>query len=243
MSPSTLGADWAVEESRIRGAYGRRTDSERYSWFNKAHLLAMQELEQALLAALERYGRRRLDGISVLDVGCGRGGWLREFAKFGAQPEQLYGIDLLPDRIDDARRLCPVGTHLHCGSATRLDFDRASFDVILQIMLFTSVLDPAMRQAIAREMVRVMKPDGLIVWYDYFVNNPRNTDVRAVPKRELYALFPGCDIRLQRLTLAPPLARWIAPRSRAAWSLLRSIPWLRTHYLAVIRHSDRVAPR
>ena len=243
MSDSTLGADWTVEESRIRTAYGRRTDLQRYSWFNKAHLLAMQELEEAMLTALERHGRGRLDGMTVLDVGCGRGGWLREFVKFGAQPAALYGVDLLPDRIDDARRLCPSGTHLYCGNATCLDFESASFDVILQIMLFTSVLDPAMRHAIAREMVRVMKPDGLIIWYDYYVNNPHNADVRAVTHRELRALFPDCDIELQRLTLAPPLARWIAPRSRAAWSLLRSIPWLRTHYLAVIGHPRGADPR
>jgi SAM-dependent methyltransferase len=239
-SPRPEGAErWAGEEVRIRGAYGRRTDHSRYSWFNRAHLLAMQEVEEAMLAALARHGRARLDDVDLLDVGCGKGGWLREFVKFGAQPHRLHGVDLLPDRIDEARRLCPMGTVLRCASATTLEFETARFDIVLQSMLFTSVLDPTMRQRIAAEMLRVVKPDGLIIWYDYYVSNPQNADVRAVSKRELRRLFPGCAIDLQRITLAPPLARRIAPRSRAVWSMLRAIPWLRTHYLAVIHHASR----
>ena len=227
------------EESRIREAYRRRTGDARYSWFNRAHLLAMQELEAAILAALTRHGRTRLDDTKLLDVGCGTGVWLREFIKFGARPEHLYGVDLLPDRIDQARRLCPQGVTLRCASAARLDFETASFDLVLQSMLFTSVLDPDMRHSIAAEMVRVVKPDGLIIWYDYHVNSPHNRDVRAVPKSEIRALFPHCDVELQRITLAPPLARWIAPRSRPAWALLKTLPWLRTHYLGIIRTAQR----
>lgn len=230
------------EESRIREAYSRRTGNARYSWFNRAHLLAMQELEQAMLAALARHGRARLDDVKVLDVGCGAGVWIREFIKFGARPEQVCGVDLLPDRIDEARRLSPYGVTLRCASAARLDFESASFDVVLQSLLFTSVLDSDMRQSIAGEMLRVMKPGGLILWYDFRVNSPRNRDVRAVSKREIRALFPHCDVDLQRITLAPPLAQWIAPRSRPAWALLKGIPWLRTHYLGIIRNAHRSSP-
>ena len=241
MSRSTASVEWSVEESRIRSAYSRRTDQGRYSWFNRAHLLAMHELEEAIVAALSRHGHTTLDHASVLDVGCGRGVWLREFVKLGARPERLHGIDLLPDRIDEARRLCPNGVSLRSGSATALDFDDAAFDVVMQSMVFTSVLDAGMRQSIAREMLRVVKPDGLILWYDYYVNSPNNPDVRAVSRKEISGLFPDCRIDFQRITLAPPLARWIAPRSRAGWALLRSVPWLRTHYLAAIHHRRRGA--
>ena len=36
-----------------------------------------------------------------------------------------------------------------------------------------------MKQAVAEEMLRVLKPQGLILWYDYHVNNPWNKDVRG----------------------------------------------------------------
>jgi ubiquinone/menaquinone biosynthesis C-methylase UbiE len=92
-----------------------------------------------------------------------------------------------------------------------------------------------MKQRIAKEMLRVLKPLGIILWYDFHMNNPRNPDVRGVKKKEIYELFPDCDIRLKRVTLAPPLARAIAPYSWLACYILEKIPLLRTHYLGVIR--------
>ena len=168
---------------------------------------------------------RGLDNVAVLDVGCGTGAWLREFIKLGARPERLCGIDLVAERIAEARQLCPAGVTLQCRNAASLDFQSGTFDLVWQSMLFTSVLDMQMRRSIAAEMLRVTRPDGLILWYDYHVNNPRNPDVRAVSNREIRSLFPGCDIELRRLTLAPPIARAIAPRSRAMWRLMNAVPW------------------
>ena len=68
-----------------------------------------------------------------------------------------------------------------------------------------------MKQAIAREMLRVLKPQGSILWYDFFMDNPRNSNVRGIGRRELASLFPDCRIWLRRVTLAPPLARRIVP--------------------------------
>jgi hypothetical protein len=84
-------------------------------------------------------------------------------------------------------------------------------------------------------MLRVVKPRGVILWYDYHVNNPWNPDVRGVKKQEIRHLFPGCRVDLQRLTLAPPLARRLAPYSFLLCCLLEKIPLLCTHYLGVIR--------
>lgn len=232
---------WRDEEERIRGAYARRGGASRYSWFNRAHLLAMQEVERTLLAALARHGVTALDQVRLLEVGCGTGVWLREFIKWGLRPEHAVGVDLLADRIAEARRVCPPAVTLSCASAAQLEFPDASFDLTLQSMLFSSVLDQEMRRRIAREMLRVVKPGGLIVWYDYHVNNPRNPDVRRVGKAEIVELFPGCDISLRRLTLAPPLARLVAPRSLPIYRALSSLPWATVHYLGVIRRPTDVS--
>lgn len=92
-----------------------------------------------------------------------------------------------------------------------------------------------MKQQIASEMLLVVKSDGLIVWYDYHVNNPWNPDVRGVKKKEIRRLFPDCRIELRRITLAPPLARWLAPRSWLLAQLLERIPILCTHYIGIIQ--------
>jgi ubiquinone/menaquinone biosynthesis C-methylase UbiE len=229
-----------VEESRIRSVYARRGVRARDSWFDPAHCLMLQERERRVLALLTRLGMEQLQDARILEIGCGTGQWLRDFVKWGAVADHIVGVDLLPDRIDTARRLCAPGTTLLCSSATRIDLPSRAFDIVLQSTVFTSILDPAMRQAVAAEMRRLVRPDGLILWYDYYVNNPSNPDVRRVSKNELRALFPDCDVALERVTLAPPLARAVAPISRLAFELLASIPWLRTHYLAAIRP---LAPR
>jgi len=87
-------------------------------------------------------------------------------------------------------------------------------------------------------MLRVLKPDGLIVWYDFHVNNPKNRDVRGVKKQEIRELFPACQIELRRATLAPPIARTLASYSWLLCYLLERIPLLCTHYLGAIRKAQ-----
>lgn len=188
-----------------------------------------------MLALLKEYGRGSLEDQRLLEVGCGTGFWLREFIKWGIRPTNVVGVDLLPDRIATAAELCPQGVQLVCGGATTLDFPDGTFDLVLQSTVFTSIIDGRIKQRIADEMLRVLKPDGLVLWYDYHVNNPWNSDVRGVPRQEIKKLFHGCRIDLRRITLVPPLTRLVAPRSWLACWLLNTIPLLRTHYLGVIR--------
>jgi SAM-dependent methyltransferase len=226
----------SVEAERIRIAYAKRSDHDsRYSWFNPAHVYLMQERERRVLALLRREGLLDLSEATVLDLGCGSGHWLRDLLKWGARPEHVVGVDLLPDRVNRARQLCPGGITIECANATGLPYADASFDLVIQSTVFTSMLDAAVRRQAAAEVLRVLRPNGCVLWYDFHMNNPRNADVRAVKKAEIHALFPGCDIRMERITLAPPLARWVSPRSRIAFELLSTVPFLCTHYVGIIR--------
>lgn len=237
LSPAGLGQKTAmeIEETRIQAAYARPQDDVRYSWFSPGHLFMEQERERAVLALLAQHGVVRLSTVKILEIGCGTGYWLGEFIKWGARPDNITGVDLLPDRIATARQLSPEALSIWCGNAANLFFPDATFDLILQSMVFTSILDPAVRHQMAAEMVRVLKDDGLILWYDFHVNNPWNADVQGVKKQEIYRLFPDCQVELQRVTLVYPIACMLAPYSWLICHLLGKIPWLRTHYLGVIR--------
>ena len=92
-----------------------------------------------------------------------------------------------------------------------------------------------MKEDVARQMLRVLKREGIILWYDYFVDNPQNPDVRGVRKKDIYDLFSDCKIYLKRITLAPPITRFLAPRSYLLSYLLESMRFLNTHYLGVIK--------
>jgi ubiquinone/menaquinone biosynthesis C-methylase UbiE len=194
----------------------------------------LHERERRLLGLLSRHGFEPLDTKKILEIGCGNGDFLRDFIKWGARPENLSGIDLLPERVSEAVHLSPKAMDIQQGNAAVLEFADESFDLVLQSTVFTSVLDLNVKRRIASEMCRVLKRDGLILWYDYHMDNPRNADVKGVTYREIHALFAKCEIHLERITLAPPIARLLAPYCWGLGYLLSKIPWLCTHYIGVI---------
>jgi ubiquinone/menaquinone biosynthesis C-methylase UbiE len=225
-----------AEEARIRAAYAKREEADaRYSWFSPGYQFMMQQRERQILALLQRCGFAALESKKILEVGCGSGQWLSDFIKWGARPENITGIDLLADRASKARKLCPSAVRIECASAAELPFADGTFDLVLQSTVFTSILDPGLKRRVAAEMIRVVKPEGFILWYDYHVNNPWNHDVRGVKRQEIAQLFPGCRIELERITLLPPLARVLARYSYLGCHLLEKLPLLCTHYLGVIR--------
>jgi len=224
-----------LEEARIRAVYAGRQADGRYSLFSPGHLFMVQERERRVLVLLKQFNCVPLDTRKILEIGCGTGYWIREFIKWGARPEHITGVDLLSERVVEARRLSPGGVRIHSGSAVGLDLPDGSFDLVLQSTVFTSILDSNVKQQVAYEMMRLVKADGLILWYDYHVNNPWNPDVRGVKKLEIHRLFPRCRVQLRRITLVAPLTRVIAPYSWLLCHLLGKIPLLCTHYLGIIR--------
>jgi SAM-dependent methyltransferase len=224
----------AAEEARITDQYARWHAWP--NWFAPGELFMQQEFERHIVTLLGRHGGTKvLEGKQILEVGCGKGYWLRQLVKWGASPEQVAGIDLVAGHVAEAKRLAPPGMRVEQASATSLPFPDASCDLVLQMVIFTSILDSRVRAQAAREMLRVLKPDGLILWLDFRVNNPRNPDVRGVKKAEIRQLFPGCRVDLRRVCLAPPLIRRLSPYSWLLCYLLAKVPFLCTHYLGTIR--------
>jgi len=225
------------ETARIKEAYASRDhvrDRMTYSYFSLPALFNHQQRERATIAALKTSGFDSLHDKLIMDVGCGVGRVLRDFVKYGANPENCYGIDLISERITEAQMISP-NMHFICGNAEEIRFNDGFFDIVLSYTVFTSILDKKMKRNVANEMRRVLGPGGIILWYDYHMDNPYNSNVRGVKKKEIRELFPDCDIELERVILAPPLVRVLAPYSLLLCHLLEKIMVLNTHYLGVIR--------
>ena len=226
-----------LEAARILREYERREEAVPAGFYDldkPANKLAHCQIERRALELLERSGFLPLEGRKIADIGCGTGNWLLEFIQWGAKPGDLFGIDLISGRIEQARRRIPLA-RIETGDASSLPLDDSSVDIACQFTAFSSVLDDGMKQAMATEMLRVTRPGGAILWYDLHFNNPSNSAVRPVGLKELSVLFPGCLFDVERVTLAPPLARAIAPRSWVLASALERIPFLCSHYLVLIR--------
>lgn len=222
----------AVYEERKR----RLAGSDTYSPYNPSVIYSLQRRKQETLKLLREAGIVGLKELSLLEIGCGSGGVLLEYLGYGADPDRMHGIDLLPSRLLDAHQRLPHAG-LSCADGQSLPYPSSFFDLVLQYTAFSSVLDERVRINMAREMVRVLRPSGKILWYDFWLN-PTNPQTRGIRPAEIRQLFPSCQFRFERITLAPPITRKLAPVARGLCLFLESLKIFNTHYLAIIRRKN-----
>lgn len=233
------GPAWRVasEEQRLQLAWAKRRENDaRYGWSNAGHVFNMRGRERAMLRALTRQGYLPLAGKAVLEVGCATGHWLGN-SSAGARGRRRHRDRLAAEA--HCRSAAPVPAGRAAGvrqrRAVALERERvrprAAGDDAQLRSRSTCEAPHCGRDAACREV------GGVILWYDFHMNNPRNPDVRGIRKREIRALFPDCALELHCVTLAPPVARWLAPRSHLVASVLGCVPLFRTHYLGVLRPS------
>jgi SAM-dependent methyltransferase len=222
---------------RLRSEYserGRRfVDSDRYSLFNQSQLFTIQQRQRDLLKCLRHNNFYPLSGRRILEVGCGGGGVLLESLSFGATAAQLHGAELLFDHVQIANHILG-NLPLTNADGQTLPYAAQSFDLTMQFTVLSSILDDEVKTSLAREMLRVTRPAGMILWYDFWLN-PTNPQTRGICPPEIMLLFPNCVYEFHKITLAPPLARRIVPFSWSLALLLESLKIFNTHYLVAIR--------
>jgi ubiquinone/menaquinone biosynthesis C-methylase UbiE len=189
------------ERERIRGAFARR-DAAPPS--DDAALVAARRRD---VHALLGDGATPSNGARVLDVGCGRGDSLADVGG------RAFGVDLVERRVALAKTRSP-DARLAVADAAELPFRDETFDLCILSTVLSSIRDEDFRGRVAGEALRVLRPRGAVVVYD-FATHPLNRDVRGVPQRALRRLFAGCRVET-RPTLGP-------------------VPGLPTHYVAVVR--------
>lgn len=107
-------------------------------------------------------------GREALELGCGTGLFLDQVAESGAS---LHGIDLSQDLLAQARpRLAKrANVRLLCGNAEQMPFPDASFDAVYG----SSVLHHLNLVGALREVHRVLRPDGRLVFAEPNIFNPQ----------------------------------------------------------------------
>jgi ubiquinone/menaquinone biosynthesis C-methylase UbiE len=208
-----------------------------YAHLPRAERYIHRTRDEALLELLESHGVRTLAGYDILEVGCERGSLLATLTGYGAETKRLHGIDISSRSVGNARQRTGL-TQLAVADGALLPYRDATFDLAFLFTSFSSMIDADVRRHAAKETMRVLRPGGVAVVYD-FLTNPTNARVRPVGVAELRRFFAPRALDVRRVTLAPPLVRLLGGH-RGLCRPLESVPFLRTHVLAAVRRERDV---
>lgn len=113
-------------------------------------------------------------GTTVLDVGCGVGGSSRILAQdYGFA---VTGVTISPQQVKRAQQLTSqeLDVQFLVDDAMALSFPDASFEVVWSIEAGPHMPDKAI---FAKELMRVLKPDGMLVIADWNQRDDRQTSL------------------------------------------------------------------
>ncbi|MEZ4798675.1 MAG: class I SAM-dependent methyltransferase [Flavobacteriales bacterium] len=216
-----------TETEKIKERYAKRAASEtvlKHSQSAVYNEFSREEKERVF----ERFIRQYVgdpEKLSVLEIGAGGGINISFFKNIGVPAHQIFGNELLAERVEDLQLRHP-DIHIIAGDALQIDENTfGKMDVIFQSTVFTSILDDGFKSKLAEKMKALLKPNGMVLWYDFVYNNPSNKDVKGVPVAEVRTLFPDFDFHFEKVTLAPPIGR----RVGSMYPLFNALPFLRTH--------------
>lgn len=148
-----------MARDRDIGAFDARALGYETGWLGRLHHQIAgrtADLALALVPAPQR----------ILDVGCGTGYLLRQFAARCPQARELAGIDPAPAMIEAARAAATDDRlRFTSGVAERLPCAAARYDLVVTT---TSFDHWASQQAGLAECARVLAPSGWLVLTDQF---------------------------------------------------------------------------
>jgi ubiquinone/menaquinone biosynthesis C-methylase UbiE len=117
-----------------------------------------------LLETLRRVtGRDTIDGLRLIDLGCGFGALAVFFARQGAI---VTGIDPIGDRLEVGRAVAAehdLPVEFSQGRMEKLDFADESFDLAIQNNSLCYITDREDRRSALTETARVLRPGGFLV--------------------------------------------------------------------------------
>lgn len=207
-----------TEIARIREAYAERDRKISSTTWNEdiyhpRHPIGRLFSEHNHAVLVDALNRLNIDltDTAILDFGCGEGAWLRFLVELGANPANLHGIDLSEQRIKAAREINPA-IDLTTSRGDLIPFPADAFDIVMQVVVFSSILNRDLAKSLLAEMCRVAKPGGYLFWIDH--KKSHSESLEGYPVELLSNWLPECSLVYQES---------VHPRYFRTWS---HHPWL-----------------
>jgi ubiquinone/menaquinone biosynthesis C-methylase UbiE len=180
--------------------------------------------ESSIYSALQKASLLNTKDSKILDVGCGGGGSLTRFLHLGFSPENLFGIDILEERIKEAQKKYPNLTFI-CDDAANMPFSENNFDLTIESTMFVQITNEKLSSKIAKEMLRVTKQKGYILLIDWRYSKPNNPNYLGLSKKRIQDLFSvGSSTNIisqYNGALTPPVGRIISKYIPSIYFLLK----------------------
>lgn len=163
----TIGL-WQLRLERVlptEGEVATMYDSAAAHWQQRLQRIGYQD---AYVDLFQRLRAKRVlttlpEALQVLDCGIGAGALSLALAQVYGDNLHIDGVDLSPGMAATAAQLLDaagVPATLHVRHVQALGFATAQFDLVMAAHLLEHVADPT---AAIQEMVRVLKPGGLML--------------------------------------------------------------------------------
>lgn len=158
------------------------------------------------------------------------------FIRLGFKPSNMYGVDILPERIEKAKSNFP-NVNWQCQDAQNLHFENSTFDIVLESTMFVQIIDDNVALNIAKEMIRVTKSGKFIFLIDWRTPNPFNKNYKALTKKRISLMFNGVKFVKQFSgPLLPPIGRLLSKRLPAFYFVIQKIfPFLVSQKLTILQ--------
>lgn len=224
-----------TETSRIEQVYGQYCSSSyrsRWTGQNSGNQAILDERNITEIELLAGHRRLPTSETKMLDFGCGSGAGLEWLCRLGGKRANAYGVDIRAEAVAAAQARYDEMNFL-CAGGAALPFSDCFFDLIQAHVVLSSILEEGMRVRVCGELDRILRPGGAILLYDIRVNNPYNSNVRALRRREIRNLFPDYQFDFRSLTVIPQLARKLGCWCPRLYPWLRRFRVLHTHNLSL----------
>jgi len=167
-------------------------------------------------------------GCKFLDVGGGGGAGILSLMELGFPQENVSMVDIQHDRVAEAQKRFPLAD-IRLEDACALSFADSQFDCVFQSTMFVQ-LEESTAENIALEMIRVAKPGGRIVLFDWRYDGGK-AGYTAVTKARVKRLFKtDSATRLERVhrtgPLVPPLGRFLSKYAPSIYFCFSRLPVL-----------------
>lgn len=207
-------------EEMLEGARATWWDSANFDKW-KSHYISEYDRGHSVVELLKAViPEMPIDGLRVLDVGCGDAGVPIAFAEAGADASGIEPFEpsVLRGRVRAEEHGVPV--ELRSGVGEKLPYADASFDLVIIDNVLEHVDD---RERTLDEIHRVLRPRGLL----YLVT----------PKPfALHSLFSDPHYNMAGLVLMPrPLQKWYFEQVRGGGAGNYGVGWIPTRRWVIAR--------